>query len=325
MKDVTEKNTKKQILSAYEKALVEIRLRAVEMASLRDEVSRATKERLVDKVEGQDQENIQACFKDLAKKISLTFETLEDVYEALEYKRQELKDVHGIIAEADSLAALLDVQKAATEAANIKAAQDQTKHREMLMGLKGESEKALAKIKDEYEKSSQELNYNFKRKNTVLVDEFADRNKKCNREIYEKEQSADDRFRAREEALIRSEKEYLLMKEKVDCYPDMLIDVESKAREVALAESELNHAHALETAEKEMAHLNEKHTTVSDTLKAKLKSLTEENGYLKVQLEVQGEKVNDIATKAIEGASRSGVGVNPYQFTHTTGNTDTRA
>lgn len=305
MSNVTEKNTKREILRAYADSLTSIQALNAQKASLRDEVNRAAEDKLLTSVNELGGTDVVSSLHDLGKKIEDAYGTFQGVQDAIEIKQKELKDVHGIMAMADSLAALMDVQRETSLAAQQKNKMDQTSHREVMMGLKDESEKALIKVKDEYAKRTADLEYNFSRKNTVLIDEFSDKNKKCNREIYEKEQHADASFKNREESLLRAEKEYAMLKEKVDCFPDLIIEAEDLARAEGSAKANADHQHAMENAKTELTHLEEKHKVVSDTLKVKLTSVLEEISYLKRQLETQSDKVNDIASKAIEGAART--------------------
>lgn len=325
-KKVTEKNTKREIMKAYNEQLLAVKAAKAEKSSQRESVDREASDKVVESAAMLTTENIEYLSNNLAQDIKNSFKVLGDINEAIEIKRRELEDVHSIIAEADSLAALLDVKKSQEEETKVTQDLIANRHLEVMTGMKRDAEESLTRVRDDYKKKHEELEYDFHRKNQVMTDMYNDKSFKTNQEISARKDAADAELRLREEVLIDGEEEAKLLQAQIDSFPDVVIEAEKKAKGKATAIAERRNEFEIASVKKEMVHLEEKHAIITDTLKVKLASLLEETVYLKKQLEGQSEKVNDIATKAIDGAARTQqVHAYPNSYASTGGNGEVRA
>lgn len=240
MSEVTMKSTKQQIFDAYQEALK--KTQAVE----------ALKETPSDKIEKDKKEAIvENADKAVESKIfneEIT-KQYEDLKEAIQMKKQELKDLYDIETNASSLAAIVnaakekryqldedykatkDSQEAEYEArkaeieAEIKSLEEEKEAvAEEIWNIHREEKE---KVDKERKREEEEYQYNLKRERKKADDAWEDEKAAREKAVKEKESQAQTLLAEAEE---RAD-EYEELKEKVEEIPTLIAEAEARGRE----------------------------------------------------------------------------------------------
>jgi hypothetical protein len=236
---------------------------------------------------------------------------LDTVETAIEAQKQQLKDIYEIIAQADTLAELVakeEVFKAENEA---KRAQWAIELDEM---VRKADDKAM-KLDSLYKRMEEEYDYNLRQLKKKSQDEFDQQKVIRLRELSEKIASS-EAVLATKHAELNAKLNHLAdLEAQVSKFPQQLSDAVNEAKDKAAktaAQSWGFEKRALEqTHEKLSAVQSEKINNLTE----KVAQLVDENKSLRSSLEKANEKVETIATKAIEGAQQK-----VYHTTQVTGN-----
>ena len=118
--EVTTKNTKTEILEAYEKLLKDVKIAKTNVPKQIQEekqktvtvqkVADITQTSIIDNI-AMFKQSLTKSLDDILTKLTCEFQKLEDIRAAAAIEKQSLEDLYDLSANMDSLAAMLLVQK----------------------------------------------------------------------------------------------------------------------------------------------------------------------------------------------------------------------
>lgn len=320
-------STKKELLDAYQSALklleekskAELRPQAIVEAKKKSETLQKADELSLDAIAGS-----SASLKtETAKFLATLVERLETeirkygtLQEAVEAKKAELDEVYEIEKSAFSLAALIESQRQKRQ-----EFEDQvSREKERLMAEIQETranwdeevktreatlkEKALAEQKTR-DREREEYLYQFKREQKLEKDKVEDLRSKIEKELAAKKETVEKELSQRESQVAEREAESDSLREKVARIPQDLDAAAAKAWK----EAGENYRVQLKNREEILSREAEGERNVLNTRIALLEKETAEQNAkireLSEKLDLAYQKVQDVALKAIEGASQS--------------------
>ncbi len=260
--------------------------------------------------------NVGKALSEVSEELVGEANKLKEIQQAIEIEKANLEEVHDIHLAADTLSALVQEHEE-----KCRAFEAEMKDQEEKFGLGMEQKRAeWIREQDEHEQAGKERDAELKKLRQREEEEYKYNlalQRKKEKDVYEEEKKAlmtnleemrinqEKEFAEREEAIAEKEKQFAEMAKKVEFFPAELskavkeaeIAACKKASEEAKIQAQLI-AKDVET-ESRVAELKIKtlETTAKDQEK-RLQRLTEE-------LAEANEKVQNIAVKAIEGASGS--------------------
>ena len=322
---LTMTNTKSQLLNAYNELLNKLKFQKTPDTKKEKEIKE--KENIVKSAVSTSIDEIVNNIAGLKLLINKSldqnektlveqFNKLLNIQEAIKSEQEKLEELYDIIANADTLAALLLAQKEKkqqfeTEMAEVKAKFDNEmketkekweKEKNEFIALNKEKETL---VKKERTREEEEYTYNLKLNRKKDQDQYKLQKETLEKELKEKKAAFEKEITEREKVV--KEREIYLdeLTKKVESYP--------KELEKAIKETEKNVAEKLQTQfgfEKEMMAKDlDGERKLKDQIIKSLQEKIKEQNILVAQLTSKtdnaGEQVKQIALKAIESSSKS--------------------
>lgn len=240
MSEVTMKSTKQQIYDAYQEALKKNQ----EMDALKESpADKIEKERKAAVIENADKAVDSNIFNEEITK------QYQDLKEAISMKKQELKDLYDIEAQAASLAAIINaakekkyqldeeykVTKATQEEERKKAVEEKEQELEELQAsieavkeeIQAARKEEISKVDKERKREEEEYAYNLKRTHKKENDAWEDEKAAREKEVAIKEANAEVLLAEAESKV----EELQTLKEKVDQIPALIAEAEARGQE----------------------------------------------------------------------------------------------
>jgi hypothetical protein len=320
-------STKKELLEAYqtavkqleEKSKAELRPQAIVEAKKKTETLQKADELSLDAVAG-----VSASLKAETNKLLATladrleaeirkYGTLQDAVEA---KKSELAEVYEIEKAAMTLAALIESQRQKRQEFEEQVAQEKERLMAEIQGTREQweeevkaretvvKEKTLIDQKAR-DREREEYLYLFKREQKLEKDKYEDLRVKIEKELAAKKETVEKELSQREALVVEKETELASLREKVARIPQDLDAAAAKAGK----ETGDNCRAQLKNREEILSREAEGERNVLNTRIVLLEKLAaDQNGKIKElseKMDLAYQKVQDVALKAIEGASQS--------------------
>lgn len=311
-KQVSGKNTKNEILEAYEQLLKEVQ--ANKSGDTKKQAEQEQKQKTVEKAASHSNEDIVKNIANLKVMLNGSLDKLEDnllkefrkfteVKEAIESEEQRLKDVYEIHVNIDSLEALLLAQKEKkvqfeTEM-NEKRQTFETEMaatREKWEREKKQWEQTFKEQKEQKEKErkreEEEYTYNLKLQRKKEEDDYNHRRQMQEQELAEKEKEWKEK-----------ESEYQELKKQVAEHPAQLEEAVKKAREEVTNTLTTQYNYEKDLYQKE---INGDIKLYQQTIKNLETKISEQNkliDQLTQKADLSSDQVKEIAMKALEGSA----------------------
>ena len=322
--EVSEKNTKAEILKAYETLLKGVQNAKADVPKQVQEEKQ--RKEILEKVEGISNEGIVKSITTLKSGLSnsldeilqsLTneFKKLEEIRAAIALEKKSLEDLYSLSANTDSLAAMLLAQKEKKEnfEKEIKEKGESFANEMAAKKEQWEIEKAKQKAEEkEYtdeltkrrKREEEEYAYNLKIRRQKEQDEYDSKKIQLEKELTDKKAKFEQEVSSRELNLKNAEAELAELRKNNAEFPAKL--------EKALKDKEMEVTKQLQTKYGFDIQLMEKQSAADIRLKDQIiTSLQEKIKELQEQLKENTEKANraeanvkDIAVKAIENATK---------------------
>lgn len=318
------KNTKTEILDAYEALLKEVQQAKSDVPKhvqeekqkkeILSKVSDVTNESIVKSIVTLKSE-LGKALDELQIDIEREYKKLEDIRSAITIEKQSLEDLYSLSANTDSLAAMLLVQKEKKESFE-KEMQEKEKAFTADMTLKKEQWE-LKKMKQQAEekeyvdellkrrkREEDEYTYGLKIKRKKEEDEYESKKIQLEKELTERKEKFEHEVATREQVLKNAETELNELRKLNVGFPTKL--------DKALKDKETEITKQLQTKYEFDIKLIEKQNEIDIRLKDQMiSSLQEKITELQTQMRDYAEKANraegnvkDIAVKAIESSSK---------------------
>lgn len=257
---------------------------------------------------------VGAFFNRLTDRLEEELNKYRQVKRAVEARNRELQEIYDIQKVATSLAALIETQNNARTAFETEMATQKEALRQEMDTLRetwdAERERHSAEIKerDAAEKKQRErekeiFEYDFQRERQLARDKFQDEQDRLEREMQTKKETMERDLIEREQAIAQKEAEWRELSKKAEAFPEELASTVEKSVKDAVDRVERE-------AKNREALLKKEFEGERNVLQARIESLEsiirEQQERLE-RLAQQSEKaygqVQDIAVKAVEGAS----------------------
>lgn len=326
MAKVNDKSTKKDILNAYAVAMDEIKRLKSEKIDKRADVMRTRDVETVKVASSTSAEDIVKSLADLRLNANGVISNLEEsilhaksqlesINVAISVQQGELKAVHNVISEADSLAALIEANRAERDEFNI----EMKEQRDEWEKEKLEKSVLDAEVKKNVDKDrirrKEEFDYEFKLNVARQQDEFNDERSVLVRELATSRRESDEAFKSREEAVIGNEKELEALTMKVAEIPTLVENAKASATEEAKKNAERGHGFEVRAIKQQLETLETVSSNEFGLIKDQLNAAMSENSHLREQLIKANDKVTEVAREAIAGAQARIIKAEPQVVT----------
>ena len=340
--NVSVKNTKNQILDAYNDLLQKLQVQRTEEPKKVQEQKK--KEELVGNAKSLSNQgivkgiaelkvNLSSALDQLGDKFITEYKEFEELQQAISVEKQNLEDLYQLSANTDSLAVMLLAQKEKREQFEIEMNErklvlsekinlENENHETEIQGKrviwkKEQAEQVLtlkeetAKTKKEREREGEEYQYNLKINRKKEIDQYEEKKQKLEKELTEKKTAFEKEFQERKIKIEEAETELLELRKKNTAFP---AEMEKAVNTAVKAETEkLQSVHQFEKELKDTeieGELKLKAQTI-DMLKAKIKEMEIAIKDMSQKTITAESSVKDIAIKAIESSSKSYIVENP--------------
>ena len=322
--EISGKNTKKEILEAYDELLEKVQ-NAKENMPKKVQEEKQRKE-IVEKVADVSNKNITQGINNL--KISLNnsleelennliteFKKLEEIRSAITIEKQNLDDLYSLSTTTDSLAAMLLVQKEKKESFDAEINVEKEDFKQEMINLreqwKLEKEKQNIEQKENTEllkknrlREEEEYKYNLKIARKKDTDEYETAKAKLEKELSEKKESFNLEMVKREADVANTEAELKELRKNNDEFPKQLqktlADKEKEITERLTVQFDFE---SKLLAKQNEGELNLKEQTIV-SLKEKITEMQMQTKELTAKANLADSNVKDIAVKAIESSSK---------------------
>ncbi len=322
--EISTKNTKNEILDAYHEVLQRLK----ESKKISKQEQKMVEEKK-DIIETASKQTAQDIVKNLAElKLSLV-KSLEDIEEkllsshkklfmlqqAIEIQTKDLSDIHEIKINSDTLAALLLAQKEKTFSfeQDMKERQqtfDQEITLKRVLWKKEQDEFELAKkdqenqIKKARQREEEEYHYQRDLLRQKEQDQYLTEKQSLEKELAMKRVSLEKEFKEREEKIVGQEQEFNKLKERAEAFPLELQRAIQETDQSVTERLKFQYDYESKLAQKEIEGERKLYQQMIATLEAKVVHLETQAKQLADKTDQASLQVQDIAVKAIEGASR---------------------
>ncbi len=328
------KNTKQELLDAYYDLVIQMEENEKNELKPEKKIAAKEKEQILAAVDGFSIDRIsndiinvkntaQKTLTDLSDKLTAEVEKLNSIKKAIAIKEGEFKEIYDIEKSALTLAALIEAQHKQKEVFE----SNLTEEKEALTREISETREHWKKEKDAYlselksanaaeikvrEREKEEYHYSFEREKQLEKNQFEDEKIQwtakldmLKSEMKMVKENTERELTERERIINEKEIEFQKLKTRVDLFPDEL----SKAVDIATKGTAEKLKIEFQYKEKILQHEN---VGEKNVLKSRIESLEKTVNEQNIQIEKLSkhqeqayQKVQDVAVKAIEGASNS--------------------
>lgn len=322
--EISSKNTKAQIIDAYEELLEKAKKAKADVPKqVQEEKQRSeTVEKVADvsnKGIGKEinslRVNLNNSLEELENNLLTEFKKLEEIRKAMDIEKQNLEDLYALSTTTDSLAAMLLAQKEQKEnfETEIKAEKDAFEIEMTILREQWKTEKEkentdqkelAEELKKNRKREEEEYHYKLKIDRQKENDEYENQKAKLEKELSDKQLNFDQEMAKREADVANAEAELNELRKNNDEFPKKLektlIDKEKEVKEWLTAQFEFE---SKLLAKQNEGELKLKEQTI-DSLQEKISEMQKQVKELTEKANVAESNVKDIAVKAIESSSK---------------------
>ena len=311
--EISQRNTKKEILEAYEKLLKKMQEQKqpgptdIQKEKQTKQTVKEAEDMIPDKVMKNISElkiQLNQSLEQVGEKITEEYRKLVKVQEAITTEEQNLKDAYQVNREFESLSALIGAQNQQKESFE----QEMLQQREQWQKEKKQIEQQLKEEKEQRDKErkreEEEYQYTNKQKRQKESDAYDQKKEQQERELAEKRQSFEKEIAEREQAVKEVEEELKELRQQVEKHPDILEKALNQKEKEVTSKLETQYKFEKELFKKESdGELRLRDQTIT-TLQSKIKDQDNQINQLYKKVENADKNVKDIVLKAIETSGR---------------------
>lgn len=298
---VSEKSKKNDILEAYHQLLKENK--DLQKVSRKTVVEQEEKRQIVTKSEQNTPDRIIKDIADLKLLVTKHLEEigghiieerhkLKEIQQAISIEKESLKRKHEMSEQADMLETLLLAQE--------RKRQDFEKER---VQFKNEFDEQKTTLLKERKREIEEYNYRLTLERQKDSDQYASKKTALEQELIQKRSAWEAECTERERILKDSESELINLREQVASFPESLKVAIEKATAAAIENLQIEYKFNTKLREQEYTAETKLLKQTIDSCKTKIEEMESLVTQLTQQTNTAGKQVQDIAIRAIEGAS----------------------
>ncbi len=322
--DVSSKNTKAQILDAYEELLEQVAKaksnvpKQVQEEKQRKEtvvkVNDVSNKGIVNEINSL-RANLNNSLENLEANLVSEFKKLEEIRAAIAIEKQSLEDLYSLSSTTDSLAAMLLTQKQEKENFEVDMKQKKEDFENEILSIKEAWKLEKEKQKDEQkdflehiEKSrtreKEEYQYNLKIVRQKENDEYQVKKSKIDKELTDRKLSFNQEIEKREADITNAEAELIDLRKNNEKFPKELEkELANKKKEITERLTSLFEFESKLLAKQNEGELKLKDQTIG-SLTEKISDIEKRTKELTDKANLAESNVKDIAVKAIESSSK---------------------
>ena len=322
--EISAKNTKNEILEAYHETLQ--RLKETKKVSKQELKTTEEKKETVATATHQTTNEIVKniaelklalvkSLEDIEEQLLSSYKKLTTLQQAIEIQTKELADIHEIKINADTLAALLLAQKEKSS-----FFEKDIQERQQIFEQDIIQKRAVwKKEQDEFEfgrkdyeaqtkktRQREEDEYIYQRDllRQKERDQYAAEKESLEKELIMKRTALENEFQQRADKIIMQEQEFTLLKEKAEKFPEELQKAIQETGDTITERLSFKFDYETKLAQKEVEGERKLYQQMISALEAKVTLLEAQAAHLADKTNQANLQVQDIAIKAIDGASR---------------------
>lgn len=329
------KNTKKELLDAYNEVLQKLKekdrtqLKPEQKAQEKKEtqvlmaVREVTADGVLLKINQLKQEMVKTL-AELGDKLGAEVARYEQVQQAIEIKQKELKEIFEIDRSAGTLAALIEAQHHEKEQFERQMAEEQERLSQEIASIREQwrREKADrdAEVKEQQaieakrrKREEEEYRYAFEREQQLTRNKFEDEKAKLlaqkseiEKQMQTLKEQTEKELAEREKRIAEREQEFASLQGQVEAFPKRLDDAVAGAVKDTTERIQREAKYQQDLLQKDFEGQKNVLTSRIQSLEKAVKEQTEQLAKLSQQQEGAYQKIQDVAVKAIEGASKQG-------------------
>ena len=312
------KNTKEQILAAYNEALELVRQKSQETPAQIQ--VKQEKQKQVEEVKSTGYEQIinqlselkLSCTKSIdefIQTIGREFERFNKLETAINLEQQHLESLYAIKEESDTLSAIMLANQKEKDDFKSKMLEDEIIWRNKLVQLETDYKEHKAELDKQRKREEDEYAYNLNQARKIDKDNYEQQKQVAMQEIEVKKQGLD----IREKELFVKEQEFIALQQRV-------ANLEQEIN-VRIAETEASTTKTLQNEFKyTQALIDEQNKRNVELLQQKIELLEQKNAEqskvvdaLNSKLQMAQEQTQSIAHKALETAAQRSIYINPSE------------
>lgn len=271
-------------------------------AEVRAAVSEITVEIIAKKLSDLNVE-ISRTLSGIGEKMNAEMDLLRSLKEAVALESKDLQRLHGIdvaVTSIDQLLADYEEKKASFEANLLNARQEWAKETEEKKQAEAEYTESLKKIRA---REIEDYEYKKALERKKLQDRFEEEFRLKERQNRETQENLEQSWKEREASLKDREEELVVLKKEVEQFPGRLSMECAKAAKEAMKEAEAKYNQEIERLKRDLSVEKQIGELKLKQLQESITNQQNQMGSLQAQLDEAKRQVQDIAIKAIEGAS----------------------
>lgn len=322
-KTISDKNTKTEILEAYNDMLEKIKeQKAMDAKAVKKEVE----EREI--VKKASQHSVEGIVKNLAdlkleiiksmdnlgERLIAEYKKLTELQQAIEVEAKTIEDINNIKVEAESLTALIAAQRDKRAAFETEMEQKKTDFdgdmaQKKVLWKKEQDDFEFAKkerevqSRKERQREEEDYLYNLQLKRKKETDVYEEKKAGLEKGLTEKKAAFEKEYTEREANLSAREKEFTDLKTRAELFPKELEKAIKDTEKSVTERLNFTHSHEAELAVKEMEGDRRLYQQKIEALELKIREQDDLIKQLTQKANEAGLQVQSIAIKAIEGAS----------------------
>lgn len=322
--EISEKNKKSEILDAYYEALNKLKER--KKVKPQEEKKKREEQEISDLASQLSCEGIIKGIADVKLKVGKAFDEIEeeltkyfaqfiDLQKAISIAKKNFDEMYHIQIETDSLDALIESQQKQKEEFESEIEQERKEFDEDERQKKREREEEQREYESEIEKhraeyervrkrEEEEYLYQLKINRKKDADLYEDQKQALEKELLEKRQKVEQELAEREKNIAEKEQELEQLHAEAEAFPHKLQEAISSTRKQTADEVKQELKFQMEISQKEIEGEKKLFQLRIQALEGKIKEQQALIGQLSNKAHEAGQQVQDIAVRAIEGASR---------------------
>ena len=333
--EVSVKNTKNEILAAYDELMKKVQEKKTdEPKKVQEQQKQETvvknaaalsNEGIVKEVSGL-KVSLSSALDKLSENFVSEFRKFEELQQAIQIEKQQLEDLYQLSANTDSLSAMLLAQKEKKEQFELEMAVRKTELEEKIKSEKDrfdtemndkrsqwkkeqelyatQTKEAFDEKKKNQTREDEEYLYNLKISRKREADQYEEKKQKLEKELADKKAAFEKEFAERETQIKEAEAELKELRAKTATFPAELEKAVNAATKAVSERLETQFGFEKELREKENGGELKLKDQIIGTLNAKIKDLETTIKELSQKAVTAEASVKDIAIRAIENSSK---------------------
>lgn len=306
---INEKSKKSEVLDAYHKLLNEFK-----KVNQNPPKAKQEETKIVEKSSTLSCDGIITSLAEAKLKISKNLEALEtklieeykrfsDLLKSIEISKKDLAELHNITYQAETLEALIETQKRLKEETDREI--DETREifdREM-MKKRSDWEEEKTAIRKERDREEETYSYELALKRKKDQDMYEEKKNQLEKQLDEKLKQTTQALEIRESQIAEKEQEFAELKQQVAQFPDKLKEAIDKTKLEAEESVKNQYQFEIQLSQKEIEGEKRLYEQKVASFLEKIKEQEHLVKTLTTRVDQSGKQVQDIAIKAVEGAS----------------------